>query len=64
MKQMEADRDGQFLFISVEYDNGHTSEELMNTSRDVHEHYKTVEENNDKEVNGVGRFIWGHIGFE
>ena len=50
IKQMEVDRNGQYLLMNIERENGQSSKELMKVARQVHEKYKTVEEENTEEL--------------
>ena len=50
VKQIEMDRDGQYLLANMEYNEKVSSKELMNTAKKLNQKYKTIEEENEDEL--------------
>ena len=47
---MEADRNGQYLLISMEHGEKWSSKDLLNTAKQFNKKYKTIEEDNEEEM--------------
>lgn len=59
--QMEADRNGQYLLMSMDYDESLSSKELLNASKQAQQQYKTIEEEQDEELDVVWDDVSGAI---
>ena len=56
---MEVDRSGQDLLINVEHNGEWSSRDWRNTAKHVHEKYKTIEEENEEELDVAWDDVFG-----
>ena len=57
--QLQADKDGQFLLANIGDPSKETSEELKKTANELKMRYKTVEEENDQELEEAWDYVSG-----
>ena len=57
IRQIEVDKKGQYLLANMEYDEKHSSKDLMKIVKQLEKQYKIVEEKDDYE----NEFVWDDV---